>query len=84
MSQAVTGFGHRPIANVATHTGAGVRNRPVKEGAGLGHPAQRAAEGKAVARLPFVQSSRSTACDPIAALAPVDPFAMQQTDAECA
>jgi hypothetical protein len=45
LTEFVTGFGHRPIANVATHTGAGVRKPPVKEGAGLGHPAQRALWG---------------------------------------
>ena len=41
----VTGFGCRPIANVAARTGAGVRKPPGKEGAGLGHPAQRALWG---------------------------------------
>jgi len=40
----VTGFGRRHIANVATGTGAGVRKPPGKEGAGLGHPDQRAIE----------------------------------------
>src|SRR4051794_2397747 len=44
-SESVTGFGRRPIGNVATRTGAGVRNPPVKEGAGLGHPVQRALWG---------------------------------------
>ena len=41
----VTGFGRRPVTNVATRTGAGVRKPPVKEGAGLGQPAQRALWG---------------------------------------
>ena len=55
----VTGFGCRPIANVAAHTGAGVRKPPGKEGAGCGAPGSAGAMGIWLA--PSVQRRRYAA-----------------------